>query len=57
MSLTGVLEWFDSQPAETQIFIGLFVLCMAMPIALLTLLQLVESLRNLRSGFRKRDKD
>ncbi|MDY6983954.1 MAG: hypothetical protein SV422_12775 [Pseudomonadota bacterium] len=44
----GVVDWFVALPGFTQIFFGLFLFMMAIPIATLTVFQFVESLRGLR---------
>jgi hypothetical protein len=54
----GVLAWLDALPLPTQIFFGLFLVFIALPIATLTVLQFIESVRSLRSGSAKDpDKD
>lgn len=59
MSVSGIVEWFAALPGLTQVFVGLFVLLMALPIATLTVMQLLESLRMLRdlSKTKKRRSD
>ncbi len=42
-----LIAWFKALPPWTQIFFGLFAVFMALPIATLTILQLIESLRYL----------
>ena len=46
----GVVDWFAALPVFTQIFFGLFLFTMAIPIATLTVLQFIESLRILRGA-------
>ncbi|MGV3593505.1 MAG: hypothetical protein ACO1PZ_17610 [Gammaproteobacteria bacterium] len=48
MSIDGIVAWFAALPGLTQVFVGLFVLLMAIPIATLTVMQFFESLRMLR---------
>lgn len=48
MSISGIVAWFAALPGLTQVFVGLFVLLMAIPIATLTVMQFLESLRMLR---------
>ncbi|HEY0962591.1 MAG TPA: hypothetical protein VGE69_09555 [Pseudomonadales bacterium] len=48
MSISGIVEWFAALPGLTQVFVGLFVFLMAVPIATLTVMQFMESLRVLR---------
>lgn len=48
-----LVEWFGALPPLTQIFFGMFVFLTAIPIAILIVFQLVESLRSLVP--RKRD--
>jgi ABC-type antimicrobial peptide transport system permease subunit len=46
------LEWFSSQSPWRQIFVGLFVVFIALPILTLTVLQFFESLRSSRESRR-----
>lgn len=46
------LAWFSSQSIWTQVFFGLFLVFIALPIATLTVLQLVESVRSSRESSR-----
>ena len=60
MSISGIAEWFRALPLFTQIFFGLFLVLVALPIVTLTVFQFFESLRILRGNAearRERDKE
>ena len=45
-----LVQWFGSLPPLTQIFFGIFLFLVAIPIATLIVFQLIDSLRSLRSA-------
>jgi hypothetical protein len=47
-----LIAWFSSQSLYTQIFFGLFVVFIAIPIATLIVLQFLESVRSARESAR-----
>ena len=60
MSLDGVERWFDSLPFFQQVFFGLFVVLVALPIATLILFQFIETLRGIGQASRtakRRDRE
>jgi hypothetical protein len=48
--MEGVQEWFSSLNIYGQIFVGLFVVFIALPIATLIVLQFIETLRSSRES-------
>jgi hypothetical protein len=52
MAGSDLIAWFSSQSLWTQIFFGLFVVFIAIPIATLIVLQFVESVRSTRESAR-----
>jgi hypothetical protein len=47
-----LIAWFSSQSIWTQVFFGLFVVFIAIPIATLIVLQFIESVRSTRESAR-----
>ena len=57
MSASGMAEWFGTMSLYQQVFVVLFVVLVALPIATLIIFQFVESLRSLRSSSKARTRD
>jgi ABC-type spermidine/putrescine transport system permease subunit II len=49
MSLSGMVEWFGSQSTGTQVFFGIFLFFIAMPIVTLVVFAFVDSVQGLRA--------
>jgi hypothetical protein len=50
MSASDLINWFSSQSMWRQVFIGLWLVFIALPIATLTVLQFLESIRGLQTS-------